>query len=159
MKCGTSSSRTRVARTLAITPTISTVDGAATITLSTNEGVRIYSDGTNYYTLRGKLRTLLNTDLPSSVVVATPAFAATLTLDLSTIKDGGIFRVTLTGNVTIQLSNGTDGQRFVMELTQDATGSRLVTLSGTYFRFGTDITSFTATTTGNKMDRIGCFRS
>lgn len=95
--------------------------------------------------------------LPAAAVIATPSYAATMTLDLSTIKDGGIFRVTLTGNVTFQLSNGTDGQKFTIEPIQDSTGTRLVTLSGTYFKFGTDITSFTATTTASKKDRIGCY--
>ena len=39
--------------TLTITPTTSTIDGAATLALVTNTGVRIFSDGTNYYTQRG----------------------------------------------------------------------------------------------------------
>lgn len=37
-----------------ITPTTSTIDGASTITLSTNQGVTIFSDGTNYFTNRGR---------------------------------------------------------------------------------------------------------
>jgi hypothetical protein len=84
------------------------------------------------------------------------ALGTTTTIDLSTIPNGGIARITLTGNITVQLSGGTDGQKFVIELIQDGTGSRTVSLSGTYFRFGTDITSFTATTTASKMDRVGC---
>jgi hypothetical protein len=88
--------------------------------------------------------------------VTTVTYSGTTTIDLSTIPHGGIARITLTGNITIQLSNGTDGQKFVLELIQDGTGSRTVSLSGTYFRFGTDITSFTATTTASKMDRVGC---
>jgi hypothetical protein len=43
----------RGAGTLTITPTTSTIDGAATLVLATNQGVRIVSDGTNYYTMRG----------------------------------------------------------------------------------------------------------
>lgn len=39
--------------TLTITPTTSTIDGAASLALTTNQGVRIFSDGTNYYTQRG----------------------------------------------------------------------------------------------------------
>jgi len=41
------------AGTVTITPTTSTVDGASTLTLLTNQGVRIVSDGTNYKTQRG----------------------------------------------------------------------------------------------------------
>jgi hypothetical protein len=40
--------------TVTITPTTSTIDGFATLALLTNEGVRIVSNGTNYFTIRGK---------------------------------------------------------------------------------------------------------
>lgn len=43
----------RGAGTLTITPTTSTIDGAATLDVATNQGVVIYSDGTNYFTMRG----------------------------------------------------------------------------------------------------------
>lgn len=38
---------------LTITPTTSTIDGAASLMLTTNQGCRIFSDGTNWYTQRG----------------------------------------------------------------------------------------------------------
>ncbi len=44
----------RGAGVLTITPTTSTVDGAATLVLNQNEGAIVVSDGTNYFTLRGK---------------------------------------------------------------------------------------------------------
>lgn len=43
----------RGAGTLTITPTTSTIDGAATLALTTGQGTLIASDGTNYYTMRG----------------------------------------------------------------------------------------------------------
>jgi hypothetical protein len=43
----------RGAGTLTITPTVSTVDGAASLVLTTNQGARVVSDGTNYFTQRG----------------------------------------------------------------------------------------------------------
>jgi hypothetical protein len=43
----------RGAGTLTITPTTSTIDGAATLALTTGHGTLIASDGTNYYTMRG----------------------------------------------------------------------------------------------------------
>ena len=43
----------RGAGTLTITPTTSTIDGAATIVLTTGQGVRIASNGVNYFTQRG----------------------------------------------------------------------------------------------------------
>lgn len=41
------------AGTLTITPTVSTIDGAANITLATGSGAIIVSDGANYFTVRG----------------------------------------------------------------------------------------------------------
>ena len=43
----------RGAGTLTITPTTSTIDGAASLSLTQNQGVRVISDGTNYFTQRG----------------------------------------------------------------------------------------------------------
>lgn len=42
------------AGTVTLTPTTSTIDGAATLTLTTGQGVDLYSDGTNYFTQPGK---------------------------------------------------------------------------------------------------------
>jgi hypothetical protein len=36
-----------------ITPATSTIDGAATLALSTNQGVRVFSNDANYFTQRG----------------------------------------------------------------------------------------------------------
>ena len=41
------------AGTWTITPATSTIDGATTLALSTNQGVRVFSNGTNYFTERG----------------------------------------------------------------------------------------------------------
>ena len=41
------------AGTVTITPTTSTIDGASSLALTTNQGVRIASDGSNYFTQRG----------------------------------------------------------------------------------------------------------
>lgn len=41
------------AGTVTITPTTSTIDGASSLTLTTNQGVFLASDGTNYSTFRG----------------------------------------------------------------------------------------------------------
>lgn len=90
-----------------------------------------------------------------AVAVETPqtiTFAASVTPDFST---GNYFRITLTGNVTINNpTNATDGQKAIFEIIQDATGSRTVTL-GAGFAFGTSIASFTATTTASKRDLLG----
>jgi len=41
--------------TVTITPVTSTIDGGINISITTNTGIVIWSDGTNYYTLRGGL--------------------------------------------------------------------------------------------------------
>ena len=43
----------RGAGTQTITPSTSTIDGAGTLALTTGQGIRIFSDGTNYFTQRG----------------------------------------------------------------------------------------------------------
>lgn len=43
----------RGAGTLTITPTTSTIDGATSLALTTGQGVRLASDGANYFTQRG----------------------------------------------------------------------------------------------------------
>jgi hypothetical protein len=45
------------AGTVTITPATSTIDGAATLTLTTNQGIGLYSDGANYFTVRGRSST------------------------------------------------------------------------------------------------------
>lgn len=65
------------------------------------------------------------------------------------------FRVTLGGNRTLaNPTNAFDGQLITWSIKQDATGGRTITLD-TKFRFGTDITSITLSTTANKTDKLG----
>ena len=92
---------------------------------------------------------------PNGGSVEVVTYASSITLTLTGKPNSQVFRCTLTGNVTVNISGGTDGQRFIIELIQDGTGSRTVTLSSD-FAFGSDITSFTATTTASKTDMIGC---
>jgi hypothetical protein len=47
----------RGAGVLTITPTTSTIDGATSLVLLTGQGIHLVSDGTNYYTQRGKSST------------------------------------------------------------------------------------------------------
>jgi len=91
------------------------------------------------------------TGKPVDHVRSSVSYSATVTLDLATAS---IFDITLTGNITINFTNGTDGQKVTLRLKQDGTGSRTVTW-GSMVRFGTDFTSTTLTTTANKMDRVG----
>lgn len=77
---------------------------------------------------------------------------ATIATDASL---SNFFRVTLGGNRTLSNpTNGVDGQLVTWSVKQDGTGSRTLT-TDTKFRFGTDITSITLTTTAGKTDHIG----
>jgi len=91
-------------------------------------------------------------NLPLVLPPATLTDAATIATDASL---GNHFRVTLGGNRTLgNPTNGTDGQKVLWEIIQDATGSRTLTLD-TNFVLGTDISSTTLTTGANKRDFLG----
>lgn len=92
------------------------------------------------------------TAIPIGFVQQTKTYASTLVIDVS---GAATFDVTLTGNIVIGLTNPAyDGQKIVLRIKQDATGSRLVTFD-TSIKVGTDITGFTATTTAAKTDILG----
>jgi hypothetical protein len=100
-------------------------------------------------------RALAYADLPAGVLgkprVQSVTYASTVTLDCSLYDT---FEITLTGNITINFSNGTDGQRVQVVAVQDGTGSRVITW-GTGVAFGSDISSATASTGANKTDYFG----
>ena len=123
-----------------------TLDGLSDVTITTpSTGQVIKYNGSGW---------INDTDATGSgsPIIATPSFSTSMTIDVSGLVD--IVRFTMTDNSTIGFTGGTDGQRVVVEVTQDATGSRLITWASSV-RFGTDITSITLSTTGNKTDRVG----
>ena len=80
-----------------------------------------------------------------------PAGAATATLDLSL---GNNHEITMpAGDITIAISNETDGQYFAIDITQDGTGSRTVTWMSTVKWAGGSAP--TLTTTASKRDSFG----
>lgn len=81
--------------------------------------------------------------------VITLTDGATVNTDASL---GNHFRLATTQNFTLaNPTNSVDGQRIVWEITQDGTGSRVMTLGGN-FKFGSDITAATLSTAANKKD-------
>lgn len=86
-----------------------------------------------------------------TVTTYTPAASGTATLDVSV---GNIHSITMpAGNITIAISNETAGQCFMIEITQDGTGSRTVTWFTTIKWAGGSAP--TLTTTGSKRDVFG----
>jgi hypothetical protein len=88
-----------------------------------------------------------------SLGVTTISYATTINIDLTTITTP-VARITLTGSCTINFTGGSDGQKFTLELLQDGTGGRVVTL-GTGIGYGADILSYSGNTTANKTDILG----
>lgn len=87
--------------------------------------------------------------------IAVPAYAGALTLNWD---DYDIYRLTLTGDTSLTFSGGSDGQVCQLEITQDATGSRIVTFPAAV-RYSTDIPAPTLTTTASKTDKLGFQRN
>lgn len=79
------------------------------------------------------------------------AYGASITADFS---DCDVIRITLAGNPTITLTGAADGQKCILELKQDATGSRTVTWSANV-RYGSALTSVDLSSAGGALDRVG----
>lgn len=125
-----------------ITPTTSTIDGAASLTVPTGQGVRIVSDGTNYATMRGR---------PTGVLVAQGGTGlATLTsnvvykgngtsaLATSSITDDGTTVTTTLPAVSPNFASG-------YTTTATAAGTTTLTVASTAFQFFTGSTTQTVT--------------
>jgi hypothetical protein len=86
----------RGAGVLTITPTTSTIDGAATLVLNQNEGALIVSDGTNYFTMRGK-------DTGTAVVGGSPfeLVVACSDEDTALVADTGVITFRMPRGVTL----------------------------------------------------------
>lgn len=79
------------------------------------------------------------------------AYASVVTADFSAAD---VVRLTLAGNAAITLAGAADGQKCLLEVTQDATGGRTLSF-GSEVRLGTDLTVLTLSTAPGKTDRIG----
>lgn len=90
-----------------------------------------------------------------AVVVAATGVSGTYTPDAAALPGtGGTIRLSLTGNVTLATpTSPTDGQTFTVELIQDATGGRTLTLSSGYAATA-DVVAPVLTTAPNKRDYI-----
>lgn len=101
------------------------------------QAIWLYHDGTNILKLPQQL-------------VHSPTYGSSITADFSRANT---VRITLAGNPTVTLSGAQDKQKCILELTQDATGGRTVTLVN--HRFGSDLTTFTLSTAGGLTDKLG----
>ena len=100
-----------------------------------------------------RVKQVIDALAPAAVVqlLNTETDGATVTFDMD---DSNLHTVELAGNRTLALANVTVGQRFVLRLEQDATGSRTVTwFSGISWFEGGAVP--TLTTTGDAVDVFG----
>jgi hypothetical protein len=130
------------ATTGAFTLTVKTASGTG-ITIDQGTRAFLYCNSTDVYQLTE------GTQVYQTVQVKT--YAATTAINWS---QGSYARITLTGNVTFTFSGAVDGQRLVLEIIQDATGSRTITWPASVV-FGSDVTSYVPSTTGSLRDFVG----
>ena len=118
---------------------VADITGLPSIELNASGEVKLAEYGTNVTIFTG-LKTPIedNTD------------GATVTFDLDS---SSTHTVTLGGNRTLALSNSDAGQKFIIRLVQDGTGSRTVTWFST-IKWPGGVTP-TLTTTANKTDVFG----
>jgi hypothetical protein len=100
---------------------------------------------------------------PSAINAAVNAALAALSAQLTVAATTGTTAiapaaansvvVAMSANTTLTIGTGYAGQMLRVEIKQDATGSRIVTL-GTGIVFGTDLPSYTASTAANARDLL-----
>lgn len=116
----------------------------------------------NYYYLPpgdGNTKLVITTDgtgntywgNPLTPRVTTLPYSANVVLDWS-VAD--VIRVTLGGDIEFTHTGAADGQKGILEVTQPAAASNVVYFT-TQTKFGSDIPSFTASTTFGVTDKIG----
>jgi len=123
------------------------VTGAQTFTGNTTLSGTLIVTGAQTYTGASTF----NGGIIGTPETYTPAASATATLNLAL---GNEHRITMpAGNITIAISNETDGQKFIIDIKQDSVGSRTVTwFAGISWADGS---APTLTTTALKTDTFG----
>ena len=117
-----------------------TIDGSDNIHVFAGSGYLWDLEVRDQIACSGALKTFLNTE----------SDGATVTFNMD---ESNLHTVTLGGNRTLAVSNVDVGQRFILRLTQDGTGSRTVTWFGTIKWPGALVPSLTET--ANKTDVFG----
>lgn len=93
----------------------------------------------------------LSAALPRTSRVANPAYSGTMTVS---ITDVSLINITLTGDLTLNLSGGFDGQDVKIRLEQGAGGNHALTL-GAKLRLNDSITDVTLSTAFGAKDLVG----
>lgn len=143
---GTTDTQTLTNKTLT-TPVIASISNTGTLTLPTSTDTLVGRATTDTLSNKTLTKPTVNGSVPA---VTADTYAATITFDMSA---SNIHNVTLTGNPTLAVTNVSTGQLFIIELVQDATGSRTVTWWSTIKWVGGSPPILTST--ANKKDTFG----
>ncbi len=122
-------------------PLYTVIAGASAFT-----GYTDHRDGT-----QGNFAARSSTSGPPAKRIGAPAWAANMAIDWSLYD---VVRITLAGATTFTFSGAPDGHPCMLELTQDATGSRTVTWPAGV-RWSDGLPLPTLSTAAGKKDRIG----
>lgn len=128
----------RGAGAVTITPTTATVDGAASISLTTNQGIGIASDGTNYFTFDRGVASGLGDPGGNGIVVRTAAnttvnrlLAGTLNDIVISNADGTAGNPTLTTGTLVAYSQ-TCSSKFLAAVDHSATAGNCQTVTSAF---------------------------
>lgn len=120
------------------------VPGELAINTATGAMYTLLSDNTT-------VRTLIPPGGASVPRIASLSWGSTVAINWSTAD---LVRVTLQGATTLTFSGAADGQKLILELTQDANGNRTVNFPANV-RYSGTIPAITLSTTSNTLDRLG----
>lgn len=87
----------------------------------------------------------------AAYTVVTKTWASTVAINWD---DANCQRITLAGNTTLTFTGGVDGEKLILELKQDATGGRQITLPSNV-RYSVTIPGVTLSGGGNRIDKLG----
>lgn len=87
----------------------------------------------------------------AAYTVVTKTWASTVAINWN---DANCQRITLGGSTTLTFTGGVDGEKLILELKQDATGGRQITLPSNV-RFSTTIPGVTLSAGGGRIDKLG----
>lgn len=108
----------RGAGAVTVTPTTSTIDGAASLVLNQNEGALVVSDGTNYFTFRGKISPTTQTAI---IQIACSDEATALTAGTDKVKFRMPKAMTLTAIRASLSITQTSGSIFTVDVNEGGT--------------------------------------
>lgn len=110
----------------------------------------LYEAVTNATTAANNAAAAANAQLAAYTVV-TKIWASTIAINWN---EANCHRITLAGNTTLTFSGAVDGEKLILELKQDGTGGRQITLPANV-RYSTTIPSVTLSSAANRIDKLG----